>query len=388
MFTVDSLATSLIMVLMYLIMLSVHYSAGDGRFSLLFGFTNLLTPTGYGHGYGTCPTSRSLSSSSEVERVKINESGLVGRMRRLGIMSSVYTILLLVTSISVLETELYHDTTLLQTLSPVISNKPLILSLVTVLGVLSIITTCLHYLSVLRHQQTKHADISPPTSPSSPMRPENRDVEAAGDNGVTEKRGLYPVLPSAPPDPPYNPYYQLPTPAGDTAPVPPPAPAPVPPPTPAPAPTPGLGNKICPNTTCVTCTKMIEGSKFSSSVTRRQYVVSGDLSCDSERLIYLVTCITCSKQYVGKTEQSLKQRHYGHRREVEQGSSALGQHFSSESGHCSGLDSLRIQIIELCPPGTQLLTREGFWQHELQTFTPAGINIRDELGGSGGKNKS
>lgn len=188
MFTVDSLATSLIMVLMYLIMLSVHYSAGDGRFSLLFGFTNLLTPTGYGHGYGTCPTSRSLSSSSEVERVKINESGLVGRMRRLGIMSSVYTILLLVTSISVLETELYHDTTLLQTLSPVISNKPLILSLVTVLGVLSIITTCLHYLSVLRHQQSKHADISPPTSPSSPMRPENRDVEAAGDNGVTEKR--------------------------------------------------------------------------------------------------------------------------------------------------------------------------------------------------------
>ena len=31
---------------------------------------------------------------------------------------------------------------------------------------------------------------------------------------------------------------------------------------------------------------------------------------------------------MGKTEQTLRQRHYGHRREVEQASSALGQHFS------------------------------------------------------------
>ena len=42
---------------------------------------------------------------------------------------------------------------------------------------------------------------------------------------------------------------------------------------------------------------------------------------------------------MGKTEQSLRQRHYGHRREVETRSSALGQHFAD-----CGLDNLRIQV--------------------------------------------
>ena len=42
---------------------------------------------------------------------------------------------------------------------------------------------------------------------------------------------------------------------------------------------------------------------------------------------------------MGKTEQSLRQRHYGRRREVETRSSALGQHFAD-----CGLDNLRIQV--------------------------------------------
>ena len=42
---------------------------------------------------------------------------------------------------------------------------------------------------------------------------------------------------------------------------------------------------------------------------------------------------------MGKTEQTLRQRHYGHRREVETRSSALGQHFAD-----CGLDNLRIQV--------------------------------------------
>ena len=45
---------------------------------------------------------------------------------------------------------------------------------------------------------------------------------------------------------------------------------------------------------------------------------------------------------MGKTEQSLRQRHYGHRREVETRSSALGQHFAD-----CGLDNLRIQVTSV-----------------------------------------
>ena len=66
---------------------------------------------------------------------------------------------------------------------------------------------------------------------------------------------------------------------------------------------------------------------------------------------------------------------------MEHASSALGQHFSEAEGGCGGLNSLAIQVIEVVEGGG-LLAREGHWQHELQTFAPGGINIRDELGGA------
>ena len=71
----------------------------------------------------------------------------------------------------------------------------------------------------------------------------------------------------------------------------------------------------------------------------------------------------------------MRQRHYGHRREVEQASSALGQHFSEVirmimikmmnimiimmmkvKGECGGLDSLMLQVIEVVEGG-ELLAR-------------------------------
>ena len=50
---------------------------------------------------------------------------------------------------------------------------------------------------------------------------------------------------------------------------------------------------------------------------------------------FQVTCSKCRKQYVGKTEQELRQRHYGHRREIETGSSPLGKHFAQGCGYTS-----------------------------------------------------
>ena len=52
-------------------------------------------------------------------------------------------------------------------------------------------------------------------------------------------------------------------------------------------------------------------------------------------MVYLVTCRRCKKQYVGKTEQALRQRHYGHRREIELRSTPLGKHFAGECGYAN-----------------------------------------------------
>ena len=125
------------------------------------------------------------------------------------------------------------------------------------------------------------------------------------------------------------------------------------------------------------------------------------------KVIYLVTCRLCQKQYVGKTEQTLRQRcqishitvchktissqnnyennwllklkennlrHYGHRREIETLSSPLGRHFgeftflfyfffifiyklqmSSQgatiSGEGCGYDNWQLQIIDRVEEG-------------------------------------
>lgn len=59
------------------------------------------------------------------------------------------------------------------------------------------------------------------------------------------------------------------------------------------------------------------------------------LQFQTSNVVYLVTCRRCKKQYVGKTEQALKQRHYGHRREIELQSTPLGKHFAGECGYAN-----------------------------------------------------
>merc|ERR1719187_875176 len=89
------------------------------------------------------------------------------------------------------------------------------------------ISTFLYYQSVKRAAESQ-TGLTPPKSPSSPMRCESRDVER-GEGGSGDTGGLYPALPSAP-DPPYNPHSQ-----------------------------PVVGNRRCDSGQCVTCTRMVEG---------------------------------------------------------------------------------------------------------------------------------
>lgn len=116
-----------------------------------------------------------------------------------------------------------------------------------------IITDVVYFIQI--SNTGKDDSITPPDSPSTPMRVEmnlnNIDETQSPETGVR----LYPAIPSAPaPDPPFNPYFQIPQPqpehehgpAGDIQ---------------------FDGYRKCANKTCVTCIKMIEGQHFRSSVT-------------------------------------------------------------------------------------------------------------------------
>jgi len=197
--------------------------------------------------------------------------------------------------------------------------------------------------------------ITPPASPSRPMN--------AGDVlSAHISRGGAPPSPEAPsPLPPlvYPPLHPSAPPqdVSSTLPLPP-------------------GNRRCGHLDCVTCAFLQQGSGFVSTVTKRRYKMMTPVTCTDARVIYLVTCGLCRKQYVGKTEQTLRQRHYGHRREIETLSSPLGRHF----GEGCGYDHWQLQIIDKVDEGQpgQLGKREAYWQKELCTVGSQGLNSREE----------
>ena len=101
------------------------------------------------------------------------------------------------------------------------------------------------------------------------------------------------------------------------------------------------------------------------------------LTCKSRYVVYLITCLDCYKQYVGKTTQHMHQRHGGHRSEIDDRSTELGEHFAS-----CGLERLSLQIIDCVKEGEDeaLMILEGYWQNLLATFkaNDGNINVRNE----------
>ena len=123
---------------------------------------------------------------------------------------------------------------------------------------------------------------------------------------------------------------------------------------------------------CVTCAVLKETKKFKSTSDGRTHVIKGSLTCTSKGVIYLVNCLDCKKQYVGETGGELRIRHRGHRQEIRNNLTPLGQHFNS----CKNLELIAIESTGMRPKAV----REGRklrWIYILNTLQPNGINRKD-----------
>ena len=76
---------------------------------------------------------------------------------------------------------------------------------------------------------------------------------------------------------------------------------------------------------------------FTSTNTGKTYTITKRLDCNSDHLIYLVTCAKCGGQYVGKSTTDFKRRQRG----------GLGHHFGGNNG-CG------YQNVKIMPPGQGL----------------------------------
>ena len=71
---------------------------------------------------------------------------------------------------------------------------------------------------------------------------------------------------------------------------------------------------------------MKEGKLFKSTRTKKSYKIKQKLDCESDWVIYLITCKKCSGQYVGKSKTIFKLRHSNHKQEVKKETGGLGHH--------------------------------------------------------------
>ena len=157
---------------------------------------------------------------------------------------------------------------------------------------------------------------------------------------------------------------------------------------------PGRRNMIggvtkCGKTICSWCSKIVEGPKFSSLVTGKEFVILHELTCNSPWVVYLCECRVHKLQYVGKSEAPLNIRFNNNRNHLKQSNPAckLVQHFKT-SVTCNFEKDLRLMPIEQISMKDDSTTspeykkkvlrrREIHWQNVLRTFKPEGMNKRE-----------
>lgn len=138
----------------------------------------------------------------------------------------------------------------------------------------------------------------------------------------------------------------------------------------------------CGKNKCCTCPLIDDRSEFFNSISKRKFGMKHEdhLDCNSENVIYLITCNKCenqglSYQYVGQTTQPLKRRTYQHIQGIKKKQNkVLYEHFNKIDHN---YQDLRIKIIHKC--SKELLTKaENSYIVGLQTYYPFGANVRVE----------
>ena len=128
---------------------------------------------------------------------------------------------------------------------------------------------------------------------------------------------------------------------------------------------------------CKLDTYIADKASFVGQQTRKLYYLVDSLNCDSENVVYLITCKKCLKQYVGETKNPLRLRANNHLSSIRSNLiSPIAEQFAlpdhSVKDHFEILPIEKTQILP-SEEGTKQkhLEREVDW---IQTLYPLGFN--------------
>ena len=132
----------------------------------------------------------------------------------------------------------------------------------------------------------------------------------------------------------------------------------------------------CNKSRCEICKHITKTHQSESSSTKRIYSIrSQNLNCASKNVVYFFTCKTCHKQYTGSTEEfrsRFNNYRCSHLRNKKVKQESFHAHFT-ESLHQWESDG-KVRLIDQGFSVDDVRRRESYWQHEVDTFQPNGLN--------------
>ena len=130
------------------------------------------------------------------------------------------------------------------------------------------------------------------------------------------------------------------------------------------------------------CQQVLKTTTFTSTQTRETFTIFHQVTCHSNYVIYLLECIMCKIQYVGKSETSFNIRLNNHRKDIKKPNATEAckhfnnnEHTFSKHGKFIIIEQLRnINTTSTKTLKLRLKERENFWIKKLKTLTPYGLN--------------
>ena len=128
------------------------------------------------------------------------------------------------------------------------------------------------------------------------------------------------------------------------------------------------------------CNQVLTTNTFMSQQTKRTFNIFFNLNCKSEYVIYLMECILCKIQYVGKAETAFNLRLNNHRKDTKKPNSILACKHFQEKEHNFNKHAKFIIIDKLVnlhgskEALRELLVIENFCIQKLKALVPFGLN--------------
>lgn len=141
-----------------------------------------------------------------------------------------------------------------------------------------------------------------------------------------------------------------------------------------------FGAMPCMSSRCGACKHIHRTNHFENKTNRKQYPITDKLTCETTNIIYLISCKKCTQQYIGETQNTLRERLTGHLSDIRRHTDKpLSLHFNSPNHTITDLIATPIEKIKTTSTDKtdthkQRLIREDFWIDKLNTLIPHGLN--------------